>query len=93
MNWTQIEAHWDELAPQLQERWGRFTDEDINTARAGRDELVRCVLTRYGIDPEIAERHVDDWLNSASIPLPTRTFVEPGPEMRVWNDAANADPR
>lgn len=66
MNWTEIEAHWDRLGPQLQDRWGRFTDEDIERARAGRDALLDCVLKRYGIAKELAERHVDAWLASSS---------------------------
>jgi uncharacterized protein YjbJ (UPF0337 family) len=47
-----------------QDRWGRLTDEDVQAARTGRNELIGCVLTRYKIDRRLAERHVDDWINS-----------------------------
>jgi uncharacterized protein YjbJ (UPF0337 family) len=66
MNWAKIETNWDAFAPQLQERWGRLTDDDLITARGGADKLLSCVLKRYRIDPETAQRHVDDWINSAS---------------------------
>ena len=64
MEWTSIVARWDEYGPQLCERWGRLTEEDIAKARGGRDELVHCVLHRYEIQKDLAERHVQGWLSS-----------------------------
>lgn len=64
MKWDDVQAQWDEFGPQLQDRWGRFTDEDIDRARAGRDALIECVLQRYQMTSGLAERHVDGWLNS-----------------------------
>ncbi len=75
MTWADIETNWDAFAPQLQERWGRLTDRDLIGARAGRDELVNCVIKRYRIDAEIAKRHVDDWINSASDPSLSAAFT------------------
>ena len=66
MSWTEIETNWDAFAPQLQERWGRLTDDDLIAAREGADKLLSCVLKRYRIDPEVAQRHVCDWIKSAS---------------------------
>lgn len=64
MDWTRISASWDQYASHAQDRWGRLTDDDLIAARGGRNELVGCVLQRYQIDRRIAERHVDDWINS-----------------------------
>ena len=66
MTWADIEMNWDAFAPQLQDRWGRLTDNDLRAAREGRDQLLNCVMRRYRIDAAIAARHVDDWINSAS---------------------------
>ena len=66
MSWTEIETNWDAFAPQLQERWGRLTNDDLIAAREGADQLLSCVLKRYRMDPEVAQRHVDDWIKSAS---------------------------
>jgi uncharacterized protein YjbJ (UPF0337 family) len=66
MTWAEIEANWDAFAPQLQERWGRLTNDDLVAAREGADELLSCILKRYRIDSNVAKRHVDDWINSAS---------------------------
>lgn len=64
MTWDAIQAQWDEYGPQLLDRWGRLTEEDITQARAGRDVLINCVLQRYRIAIDLAERDVDGWLNS-----------------------------
>lgn len=64
MDWNHISSSWDEYSGQVQDRWGRLTDDDLLTARAGRNELISCVLKRYQIDRGLAERHVDDWINS-----------------------------
>lgn len=66
MSWTDIETHWDKFAPQMQNRWGRLTEDDVTAAKTGRDALLDRVVKRYGIAPNVAERHVDDWINCAS---------------------------
>ena len=66
MTWAEIETNWDTFAPQLQDRWGRLTNDDLIDAREGRDQLLRCIHKRYRIDTQTAERHVDDWINSVS---------------------------
>jgi uncharacterized protein YjbJ (UPF0337 family) len=68
VDWADIEANWDAFQAQLHNRWGRLTDEDLRVARASRDALVNCVIKRYGVGAEIVQRHVDDWVKSASLP-------------------------
>jgi hypothetical protein len=64
MDWTHIRADWENRGLALRDRWGRLTEEDLTVARAGRDELVSCVLKRYGIERPVAEQHVDAWIKS-----------------------------
>lgn len=64
MTWDEVQAQWDEYGPQLLDRWGRLTEEDVARARGGRDELIECVLQRYRLTTDLAQRHVDGWLNS-----------------------------
>src|SRR5215813_8801302 len=58
MTWDNIQAQWEEFGPQLSDRWGRLTDDDVLRARAGRDALIDCVQQRYRIDLDLAQRHV-----------------------------------
>ncbi len=88
MNWAEIEERWDWFAPQLQARWGRLTEADLTAARDGRDALLARVLDRYGIATDIAARHVDDWINSASIVAP----VIPRPLQALSDAAASMHP-
>jgi uncharacterized protein YjbJ (UPF0337 family) len=64
MDWMRIKAEWEDYGAALQNRWGRLTEEDLAVARAGRNELVGCVQKRYRIERDLAERHVDAWINS-----------------------------
>jgi uncharacterized protein YjbJ (UPF0337 family) len=64
MEWTRISANWDQYESHAQDRWGRLTSDDLIAARGGRNELIGCVLKRYKIERGLAERHVDDWINS-----------------------------
>jgi uncharacterized protein YjbJ (UPF0337 family) len=64
MDWSQISTSWDQYSAHVQDRWGRLTDDDLIAARAGRNELIGCVLKRYRIERDLAERHVDDWITS-----------------------------
>jgi uncharacterized protein YjbJ (UPF0337 family) len=65
MSWEDIEQRWERYRGQLQDRWGRLTEDDLETARASRNDLVERVRDRYGIDRDMAERHVDDWIHTA----------------------------
>jgi len=64
-SWEIIEHKWHAYGPVLRDRWGRLTEDDVNQARAGRDQLLTCVLKRYRIERDMAERQVDDWVKSA----------------------------
>jgi uncharacterized protein YjbJ (UPF0337 family) len=64
MEWAHIRADWETCGLAMQDRWGRLTEEDLTVARAGREELVSCVLKRYGIERTLAEQHVDNWIKS-----------------------------
>jgi uncharacterized protein YjbJ (UPF0337 family) len=61
MNWDQIEANWSLLQGKAREYWGRLTDEDVERSGGKRDALVRCIIERYRMTNEQAERHVDGW--------------------------------
>jgi uncharacterized protein YjbJ (UPF0337 family) len=63
MNWTQVAGKWDQVRGQIQQQWGKLTDDDIAVARGSRDELVGRIKERYGIAKEEAARQVDSWMN------------------------------
>ncbi|HVY83998.1 MAG TPA: hypothetical protein VG943_02620 [Caulobacterales bacterium] len=64
MNWARIQCDWHEFSGRIQNRWGRLTDDDLHLVRAGRENLIACVQSRYRIEWALAEAHVDGWLRS-----------------------------
>ena len=61
MNWDQIEGNWKQFKGQAKEKWGKLTDDDIDTMAGKRDQLIGRLQERYGYAREEAEREVDDW--------------------------------
>lgn len=64
MSWTEIQSEWSVISGHIQDRWGRLTEEDLRVVHEGREELIDCIQQRYRIEKDLAERHVDGWLNS-----------------------------
>jgi uncharacterized protein YjbJ (UPF0337 family) len=64
MNWDQIEGKWKQLTGSVRERWGRFTDNDMQTLTGQKDHLVGKIQERYGITKAEAEMQADAWLQA-----------------------------
>ena len=66
MNWDQIKGQWKQYTGKAREKWGELTDDDLQRAAGGRDQLVGVVQERYGIAKEEAEKQVDSWSKELS---------------------------
>lgn len=62
MNWDQIAGRWTQIKGEIREKWGRFTDDDLEVIAGSKDKFVGRFQVLYGIAKEEAEREVDDWL-------------------------------
>jgi len=61
MNSDQLQGKWKQLKGSLKERWGKLTDQDLETIAGKHEKLVGAIQERYGIAKEEAQRQVDDW--------------------------------
>jgi uncharacterized protein YjbJ (UPF0337 family) len=61
MNWDQIEGKWKQFTGSAQARWGKLTNDDIQTLTGQKDHLVGKIQERYGIAKEEAEKQADEW--------------------------------
>lgn len=61
MNWDQIEGKWKEMTGNVQQRWGKLTDDDLTQIKGDRRELAGKIQHAYGVTKEEAEKQVDDW--------------------------------
>jgi uncharacterized protein YjbJ (UPF0337 family) len=65
MNWDYIQGNWKQLKGSAKERWGKLTDDDLNTISGQRDQLVGKIQERYGIAKQEAERQLEEWRASS----------------------------
>ena len=64
MNWDQVEGKWKELRGEVQQQWGKLTDDDLDVIEGRREELAGKIQSRYGKTREEAEREVDRWCDA-----------------------------
>lgn len=64
MNWDQVQGKWKQGKGALRQKWGKLTDDDLNTIAGSREKFVGVMQERYGIAKEEAQRRADEWVNS-----------------------------
>lgn len=64
MNWDQVEGKWKQLKGGVREKWGKLTDDDLESISGKRDQFVGKMQERYGYSKDQAEKHLDEWRNS-----------------------------
>jgi len=64
MNWNLVEGKWKELKGMARAKWGKLTDDDLETVAGKKDELIGRIQQRYGMKKDAAEAEVDGWLNN-----------------------------
>jgi uncharacterized protein YjbJ (UPF0337 family) len=61
MDWNQIEGNWRKMKGKVKERWGDFTDDEIDRMQGKKENLVGELMARYGMSREEAERQAEDF--------------------------------
>ena len=64
MNWDQFEGKWKQFKGSVKERWGRLTDDDLDMIDGRHQQLVGVLQERYGIEKEIAESEIAEFLKT-----------------------------
>jgi uncharacterized protein YjbJ (UPF0337 family) len=64
MNWEQVEGKWKQYKGAAKERWGKFTDDDLDVIDGRSQQLVGKIQERYGIAKEQAEKQANEFLKS-----------------------------
>ena len=64
MNWDTIKGEWTQLKGKVREKWGKLTDNDLETIAGKKDQLVGKLQQRYGYEKEAAEKEVDNFCRS-----------------------------
>jgi uncharacterized protein YjbJ (UPF0337 family) len=61
MNWDRVEGKWKQASGKVKEKWGKLTDDDLQTIAGKRDQLVGRIQERYGIARDVAEKQVEEF--------------------------------
>jgi uncharacterized protein YjbJ (UPF0337 family) len=64
MNWDKIAGEWREFQGKVRSKWGKLTDDDLETISGKKDQLIGRLQQRYGYQKDHAEREVDDFLKT-----------------------------
>lgn len=49
MNWNQVEGDWKQFKGKVKERWGKLTDDELDTINGKKEHLLGKIQERYGI--------------------------------------------
>ena len=60
MKWDDIKTQWMQLKGSAKQRWGKFTDDDLDYVDGTRDRLVSRLQQKYGMTETEAERQADE---------------------------------
>ena len=66
MNWDRVEGNWKTFKGQVQQKWGKLTDDDLDVIEGKRTELSGRLQERYGYAKDEAEKNIDTWLKSTN---------------------------
>ena len=61
MNWQKIEGNWNQIKGKVKERWGRISDDQLNSIAGKRDQLVAALQQAYSFPRDEADRQVVEW--------------------------------
>ena len=65
MNKNILEGKWKQLKGEVQDQWGKLTDDELDQIAGNRDKLIGKLQEKYGYTQAEAEKQVDkfseDW--------------------------------
>lgn len=61
MNEIILSGKWDQLRGEIQAKWGKLTDDELDQIAGNRKKLVGKLKEAYGIAQEEAERQLEEW--------------------------------
>jgi uncharacterized protein YjbJ (UPF0337 family) len=59
MNWDIIKGNWSQFKGEVQSRWGKLTDDEVDQAEGESEKLVGLLQERYGMAKAEAEAELD----------------------------------
>lgn len=73
MNWDRIEGNWKQLAGQVQEKWGKLTNDHLDVVAGRRDQLVGKIQEVYGIGKDEADKQINEFADAVDKTLSAKS--------------------
>ncbi len=64
MNREKIEKNWSELKSQIQTKWGKFSEQEVDSLKGDLSQLAEKIQKAYGIAKEHADQQCTDFIKS-----------------------------
>ncbi len=64
MNWDRIEGNWEKFKGQVQQQWGKLTNDDLDVIKGKETELSGRLQAHYGYTKDQAQKEIDTFRNS-----------------------------
>ncbi len=61
MNKDVYEGKWEQVKGEVQKRWGKLTNDDLDVIKGSTKIMTGKIQERYGMTKEDAEKEVDDF--------------------------------
>ncbi|WP_437206131.1 CsbD family protein [Planctomicrobium sp. SH664] len=61
MNWDQVEGNWKQFKGQVQQQWGKLTNDDLDMIKGRKTELAGKLQERYGYAKDRAEQEINQF--------------------------------
>ncbi|MGH8511219.1 MAG: CsbD family protein [Gammaproteobacteria bacterium] len=62
MNWYQVQRNWSQIQGKARQLWGDLTEQELETIKGERYELIGLLQAKYGLSREQAQELADDWV-------------------------------
>jgi len=66
MNEDILKGKWLQLKGSIQERWGEFTDDDLDQINGEREQFIGKLQEKYGYARDKAESEYDDFVHTTA---------------------------
>jgi uncharacterized protein YjbJ (UPF0337 family) len=66
MNWDQVKGNWKQFTGQVRERWGEFTDDELEEAKGRREQFEGLLQKKFGWAKEQVKREMDEFEKSCA---------------------------
>lgn len=66
MNWDRIEGDWKQFKGQVQQQWGKLTNDDLDVIKGNQTELAGRLQKHYGYAKDEAQKQIDSWMKTVN---------------------------